>query len=255
MKQVVGLVLLAAGGGGCISDGHEGFARMQEVNAVDPLSAVQRNRVYVLVLSDCNPWNIVRSARWKEHWQQAGFAKIANGLTPFHLGWMKHQMREIRAEDGEAVFVVVTPFSAWPSARGWIEQCRAEGLPIAQTLVLGHNVSQWAEEDTRTEAVFLEDSEAGHAEALALFHRLAAERGVPTVSRSPSFYPHAPPPRTGGNAARYPEWSFLFDDRLRPEPEPSLSTSERIQPSDRAVPIVPKVGPDRIRVDLGSSVK
>jgi hypothetical protein len=186
---------------------------MQQNNAIDPLSVVQRNRVCLFVVSDCNPINMLRIERWKQQWQEAGFARIATGQSPLHLGWMKHVMREIHRDDPEAVFVVVAHASAAATVQSWVAQCSAEGLPIAQTLVFQR---RHTDADTATlgpDTIVIQDTPAGHQQAVGYFRALAADRGVPVLVTSRWRYPHAVAARPSGDPHRYPEWSFIFDDR------------------------------------------
>jgi hypothetical protein len=209
---------------------------------------VQRNRVYIFALSNLNPLHIQQVSHWQEQWQEAGFTKIATGQVPFHLGWMKHQMREIRSEDADAVFVVVIHSSARTSTEQWIQECQREGLPIAQVVLVGSEGQLPSDLSHRNDTLIIDNSAQGQAQLIALFHVLARDRGARVMPPIPSswHYPPAPLPRPTGDPRRYPQWSYLFDDRLFGD---SQSTSLESHPdstssfSNEPTTVVPKQPP------------
>lgn len=211
------LSIFLLGSSGCISHNYGGLARSQEVESYHPVPLVQRNRVYIFALSDLNPWHMQQVSRWQKQWQEAGYTKIASGQVPFHLGWMKHQMREIRSEVADAVFVVVLHSSARSSAERWIQECQSEGLPIAQVVVVANEKPSLSGTEYHADPLVIDDSLHGHAHLIALLHALARDRGAADGTRQTSsswHYPFAPPLRPAGDPQRFPQWSFLFDDRL-----------------------------------------
>ncbi len=222
----VGLLLLSSTG--CISHNYGGLARSQEVDSYHSLPLVQRNRVYIFALSGLNPLHMQKLSRWQNEWQEAGYTKIAAGQVPFHLGWMKHQMREIRSEDTDAVFVVVLHPSARSSAERWIQECQSEGLPIAQVVVVEGEKPSLSDPEDPADPLVIDDTPQGHAHLIALLHALAGERGGTNGPRQTSplwHYPFAAPPRPAGDPQRFPQWSFLFDDRPSGDDRPFGDTS------------------------------
>jgi len=230
---------------GCITHNYQGLAHSEEVDRYHPLPTTQRNRVYIFALSNLNPLHVSQVSQWKEQWQAAGFTKITTGQVPFHLGWMKHLMREIHSEDADAVFIVVTHVSARDSAERWVQECRSEGLPIAHVILMGSHESllaHWKNHNdplkNYNDTLIMENTAQGQAELMAIFHVLAQERRTHFTRPSSSSwrYPLAPPPRPAGDPRRYPQWSYLFDDRLlgdsqstasEPPPDSTPSVSDR----------------------------
>ena len=219
---------------GCITHNYQGLAHSEEVDRYHPLSTTKRNRVYIFALSNLNPLYVSQVSQWKEQWQAAGFTKVTTGQVPFHLGWMKHLMREIHSEDADAVFVVVTHASARDSAERWVQECRNEGLPIAHVILMGSYESLPAncknDNDNlniHNDTLIMENTAQGQAELIALFHVLAQERKTHFMRPSSSswHYPFAPPSRPAGDPRRYPQWSYLFDDRLFGDSQSTASES------------------------------
>lgn len=241
----LGLLLLSSTG--CISHNYGGLALSQEVDLYHSLPLVQRNRVYIFALSGLNPLHVQQVSRWQNQWQEAGYTKIATGQVPFHLGWMKHQMREIRSEDTDAVFVVVLHPSARSSAERWIQECQNEGLPIAQVVVLEDEKTSPGDPENSSDLLVIDDTPQGHAHLIALLDALARERvakGPRQISTS-WHYPFASPPRPASDPQRFPQWSFLFDDRPFTNSPSSLGKSLSDTPSStstdriRTAPLLP----------------
>ncbi|MCS7022897.1 MAG: hypothetical protein NZU63_13845 [Gemmataceae bacterium] len=229
---LIGLLLLA--GSGCISTGYDGWARIEEINAIHPISAVQRNRVYVFLVSDLNPGHMLQVERWRTRWQEAGFAKIAVGQAPFHLGWMKYMMRSLRSADPECVCAVAVHGAAWSLTRTWLQECLNEGLPIATIFVVGdHRTTDSISRIAGVTMVTAEDSTAGHAEILGHLAALASSRSLPQAPPQQAWsYPWAPSSRPEADPSRYPEWSYLFDDRPQVIPNPAVQVSTPLSPTD-----------------------
>ncbi len=227
------LSLLLFSSTGCISHNYGGLERSQEVDSYHSLPLVQRNRVYIFALCSLNPLHLQKLSRWQNEWQEAGYTKIAVGQVPFHLGWMKHQMREIRSEDTGAVFVVVLHPSARSSAGRWIQECQSEGLPIAQVVVVEGEKPSLSDPENPAGPLVIADSPQGHAHLIAILDALASERRAngPHHSSPAWHYSFAPPPRPAGDPQRFPQWSFLFDDRPSVDSPSSLGKSPSDTPS------------------------
>ena len=132
---VAGVVAILLVGSGCVSCGNKGFAAAREVGPECELPACQRNQVYVFAVSGMNPAGIVALDTLREELNRQGFAKVGTG-QPVHAWWMAREMRRIRAQEPEAVFVLLGSESGAAVAAKLAERAAADGLPVAAVVYL-----------------------------------------------------------------------------------------------------------------------
>ena len=219
---------------GCMTCCHDGYHLAREAAPDCELPSSQRDHVYIFAISSFNPISVVALDGLREQLNRQGFAKVATGQT-IHSGWMAREMRRIRAQEPEAVFIVVGFESAGSTAVSLADRVAARGIPVGGVVVIHTDgeVSQ-STQGLRVLAIGKPDQAASASAELTpagnvATYGLAADartveavgnlaRDVAGVVSIPEIveqaewsYPYAPPMREAGDPARDPEWSFLFD--------------------------------------------
>jgi hypothetical protein len=232
---VAGVVAILLAGSGCVSCGNKSFALAREVGPECEQPTCQRNHVYVFAICGMNPAGIVALDKLREELNRQGFAKVGTGQA-VHAWWMAREMRRIRAQEPDAVFVLLGSESGAPVAAKLAERAAADGLPVAavvyldadgavaippvafgvRTLAVGgfspgrpfgvESVEVAAgtfdlPSDTRTVAVVAQ-----------VLNEIAQTTTAPLVEHVTAWwYRDAPPARPVVDPGRDPQWAFLFD--------------------------------------------
>ena len=129
-----GIAAILLAGSGCVSCGHRGYQLARVAGTSCELPACQRNQVHVFAMSGLNPISVMALDGLAEELHRQGFAKVATGQT-IHAGWMAREMRRIRNDESDAVFVVVG-FESRAAAVRLAEKAAAEGLPVSGVVVI-----------------------------------------------------------------------------------------------------------------------
>ncbi len=213
------LISISLLGGGCITPDHRAYGLAWEVNADHPAAMTQRNQEYVLLISDANPRNIMRVKQLSEELHKAGYAKTVTAISPFHLGWMKHCVRDLHRQYPDAAFHVGSVPPSLTAVEQWIAEMAGEGLPVRplpSTLATGQKLSAGSD---RSEGETTHPTPAAAPIAdmaavwIAWLDSEASRRPLPVLRESNWSYSHVPPVRPLLRELSPGEWSFIFDDR------------------------------------------
>lgn len=255
---VVALVLL--GGTGCISCGHRGYHLARQAGTSCELPACQRNQVHVFAMSGLNPISVMALDALAEELNRQGFAKVATGQT-IHAWWMAREMRRIREQEPDAVFVIVGFESAGPVAVRLAEKVAADGLPVGGVVVIDSegrtaapiagiralaigNVQGMPASETVESIVVSDAASYGLATDTRtvtavgrLLTDLAGTVPVPVVAEVTQWeYPYAPPMRPPGEPARDPDWLYMSDpQRIASRPTTPTPVPSAVQPASAPV--------------------
>jgi hypothetical protein len=213
----VAVVLLC--GPGCVCCGNQSYATAHERGADCDIPTCQRNQVYLFAVGGMNPAEMMSLELLREELTQQGFAKVAAGQT-IHTVWMAQEMRDIRAHEPDAVFIILGTGSGATAAVRLAERTAAKGLPIAAVVLLGDDTRTPAPElGIRTVALstgtgrFATSPSADTVAAVTqVLHEVAQSTPVPAVEHIAAWwYPNAPPARPFVAAGPEGDWAFLFD--------------------------------------------
>lgn len=238
---IAGVAGILLAGSGCVSCGNHSYGEAHEVGPDCEVPTCQRNQVYVFAVSGMNPLDMLALDALRGELARRGFAKVATGQA-VHAGWMTREMRRIREEQPEAVFVLLGSEGGAVTAAKLAEQAVADGLPVGAVVLVSRDPkpAPAVGNNLRVEAVNGHGSE--HAAGVAtVLNEVAATTPLPVIVERVGWdYPHAPEPRPEIEP-RDPNWSFLFD---RGTPERVVPTGGGLVPAVAASrPAPPAVVP------------
>jgi hypothetical protein len=211
---IAGVVAILLSGPGCVCCGNKGYGLAYHAAPDCDLPACERNRVYVFAVGGATPGAVAALDTLREELNRKGFAKIATGQT-IHTGWMLAQIRKLRVDEPEAVFVVVGADGGASPAVTLAEKAAAEGLPVAGVAVVGEGVRPPSSAGLAGVVIGTSTDDAVTVESLARYlSETALATTAPRVTVEPLEweYPHAPAMRPTGDPAHGAEWAYLFDE-------------------------------------------
>lgn len=232
---IAGVAAILLAGPGCVCCGNKGYGLAREAAPGCDVPDCQRNQVYVFAVSGVNPAGMIALDGFRKQLNRQGFAKVATGQV-IHAWWMAHEMRRIRADDPNAVFVLVGSEAGGPTAVRLAEQAVGRGIPVGgvvlidaegktpaprngvRTLTVGGGYGTASASGVESLAVpdagrFTLPSDSRAVAAVThLLNEVAAATALPPTEEVVGWeYEHAPEPRPILDPSRSPEWVFLFD--------------------------------------------
>ncbi len=229
------IVVILFAGPGCVCCGNKGYGIAREVAPECEVPIHQRNQVYVFAIGGMNPLTVSTLDTFREELNRKGFAKVGTSQS-VHTSWITKEMKRIRTDDPNAVFVLVGLETGNSVAVKLAETALAAGTPISaivlidasgetplpnlalRTLVV--STQQKIATNSAVEVVTVPatgrctlPTDARTIDAIAtllteLAHAIPQEIHTEIVEWE---YPHAPAPRPMLDPFREPEWAFLFD--------------------------------------------
>jgi hypothetical protein len=174
--------------------------------------------VYVFAVGGMNPAEMMALESLRGELARQGFAKVATGQT-VQTVWMAQEMRDIRAHEPDAVFVVLGSGSGAPAAARLAGRAQAKGLPVAAVVLLGAEGSTAATDlGVRTLTLggngrFATTVSPETVGAVSqLLQEVAQAAPPPAVEHVAGWwYPDAPPARPFVDPGTDGDWAFLFD--------------------------------------------
>src|SRR5262245_30851259 len=115
-------------GSGCVSCGHEACKVVRGIGPDCEIPVCQRNQVYVFAIGGLNPAGMMALDRLREELNKQGFAKVATGQS-IYTSWMADEMRNIRIDEPDAVFVIIGSDSGASSALQLAEKAKKAKMP------------------------------------------------------------------------------------------------------------------------------
>jgi len=235
---VVGILLM---GSGCMSCGGNGYGLARQVGPECEALSCQRNRVYVFAISGLHPVEMAAVDTFRDQLNRKGFAKIGTGQAP-HATWMANEIKCIRANEPDAVFVFVGVEGGALTAMNLAEKIAADGGPVAAVVMFERRcTARDPVNGCRMLTVAEKSISADESVALVaeLLNEIAAKVKPPLIVETTSWdYKHAPEPRPHVAPGHDPEWTFLFDDGVpgptKVSPVPALAAKPAAQPNATA---------------------
>ncbi|MBA4063508.1 MAG: hypothetical protein C0501_07300 [Isosphaera sp.] len=202
----------ALAGPGCVCCGNHGHRAAREVGPDCEVPCCQRNQVYVFAVGGLDPAGLLALGAFRDGLNGHGFEKVGTGQA-VHAGWMAKEMRRVRADNPNAVFVLVGVGGGGPAAAKLAAGAVADGLPVAGFVRVGDGKPVDPPAGVRTLALCGPAAAAETVAAVAgLLNEVAANTAAPPP-QGPEFwtYPHATPGRPELEPGPDPDWAFLFD--------------------------------------------
>jgi hypothetical protein len=202
----------ALAGPGCVCCGNHGHRAAREAGPDCEVPCAQRNQVYVFAVGGLDPVGLFALEGFREGLNGHGFEKVGTGQA-VHAGWMAKEMRRVRADNPNAVFVLVGIGGGAPAAARLAEGAVADGLPVAGFVRVGDGKPVEPPAGVRTLALCGPPASPETMAAVAgLLNEVAWATAVPPAQHLAEWsYPHATPVRPEIDPGDDPDWAFLFD--------------------------------------------
>ncbi len=253
---VAAIGLIVGGASGCVSCGHQQFAKVWQSEAEHELPVSCRKQVYVFLIHGLTPSGVSGLEILRDKLAHHGFAKVGVGEALAGV-YITQEIREIHAHEPNAQFVLVGyDWGGWV-ASSLAHELHQDGIPIAAVVLLNpvHSPTRCG---VRTLLITSGKSPAGggstdrvvipdtnhfrlpsHPSTVSvitsLLHEIAADGVQPTLDPVPQWhYPHAPAMRPFVAPQGY-DWDFLTETGTAPlpigmrfstQPEPSAHRVE-----------------------------
>jgi hypothetical protein len=183
------------------------------------MPTAQRNQVHVYVVGGMLPTVPFTLDTLRAELNHKGFARVTTAQSVY-APWIAYEMRRIRKEEPNAVFVLIGTEGGTTAAKWLAERAGAKGLPVAGLVLFDRGgVARSFAGDLRVVTVPNSPSAPESVAVISRFlNEAAATAPRPAVYLMESDYPYAPAPRPYLDPSPTPEWSFLFDDGTPPQP-------------------------------------
>lgn len=217
LTACVAAVLLA--GAGCVSCGADGYGHARLAAPDCEVPTCQRNQVHVFVIGGMSPAVPFTLEGFREELGRKGFAKVTTAQAVY-APWVAYEMRRVRKDEPNTVFVLVGTEGGTPAARWLAERAASKGVPVAGLVLFDRSgTPRPTGADLRTVTVSSAPTAPESVAVVAqLLNEVASSAPIPSSFVLESDYPYAPAPRPTIDPNRDPDWAFLFDDGAPPQP-------------------------------------
>lgn len=210
---IAGVVAILLAGSGCVSCNPTACGLAREAGPECETPTCLRNQVYVFAISSVNPLEAVSLGSLREQLNRRGYAKVGTCQT-LYAEWVAGEMRRIKAEEPNAVVVLVGTEGAAGTTMRLAEKANAEGLPLVGVALFDRKGSNRAML-SNMRMITIPNASISSGESVGIvagfLNEIALTTPHSTVIETTSTYEFAPEPRPTLSPGPSPEWAFLFD--------------------------------------------
>ena len=237
IASVLGILLA---GSGCTSCGGNGYGLARHIGPECEIPSCQRNLVYVFAISGVHPVEMAAVDTFRDELNRKGFAKIGTGQA-LHATWMANEIKCIRCNEPNAVFVFVGVEGGALTAQRLAEKVAADGVPVAAMVMFERRCTD-RQPVNGCRLLTMAEKPVSADESIAmvadLLNEIAATTHPAVITEKTSWdYKHAPDQRPHVAPGDNPDWTFLFDEGV--PMRPSTSPLPAVAAKQAANPIVP----------------
>jgi hypothetical protein len=209
----IAAIFLAASGSGCVCSNPNACGLARDAGPNCELPTCLRNQVYVFALSGVNPVEAMSLGSLRDQLNRRGYAKVGTGQTVY-AEWVASEMRRIKAEEPDAVVVLIGTEGAAGTTMRLAEKANAEDLPLAGVAIFDRKSNKRVTVNN-TRIITIPNTSISSGESVGIvaefLNEIAMTTPHPKIVETPSTYEFAPEPRPTLSPGPSPEWAFLFD--------------------------------------------